>query len=315
MKRFAGFLLVLFVPACAVVRLPFSAPAGVREVTLMGEGENKILQVEVSGTLSFRKPRTFPGFPEGESLPARLRADLDRARKDPKVRGLLLRIDSPGGTVTASDVLFHEILLFREERQVPVVASIVEKGLSGGYYVALAADAIVAHPTSVVGSVGVFVPKFDASGLLNRLGVRNELTKSGIQKDLLSPLRPATVDEQAVLQSIVDTLHDRFEEMVRTARAHVSEEDLEIIATAAPFTAQRALELHMVDRLGYVQDAFRVALGLAGLSEARLVAYRTGATDHGNPYSLAKIAANFGSGPLFLDPMWIDDMLEGGVYY
>ena len=173
---------------CAVVRLPLGEPSHPREVTLLGEGEAKVLMVDVSGMLSFRRPWTLPGMPQGESLPAQVRQDLDRARKDPAVRALLVRIDSPGGTVPSSDVVFHEIRSFRDETGVPVVAVIVEKGLSGGYYVALAADEIVAHPTSLVGSVGVFVTKLDASQLLERWGVRSETTKSGPQKDLLSPL-------------------------------------------------------------------------------------------------------------------------------
>ncbi|MHB8765137.1 MAG: signal peptide peptidase SppA [Deferrisomatales bacterium] len=316
MARLAAFLLLLILtPACAVVRLPLGEPREPREVTLLGEGPDKVLLVDVSGVLSFRRPWGLPGVAREENAPTRLRDELDRARRDPAVKALLVRIDSPGGTVTASDVLFHEIRTFREERGVPVVAAVVEKALSGGYYVALAADEIVAHPTSLVGSVGVFVGKVDASALLERWGVRSELTKSAPQKDLLSPLRPLTPEEQETLRGIVGEFHERFEQTVRAARPQARDEDLATIATAAPFTARRALELHMIDRVGYLQDAFRAALGLAGLPQGRLVAYRRGEAPVANPYSLAALAAGTGAGPFFLDPLWLEEALSAGVQY
>ncbi|GAB4265739.1 MAG: signal peptide peptidase SppA [Deferrisomatales bacterium] len=316
MRALACWIVLFFtLPACVAVRLPFPERGPAKEVTVLGEGADKVVMVEVSGILSFRRPWAPAGLPRGESLPARLRADLDRARKDPRVRALLVRIDSPGGTVTASDVLFHEIRSFREEKGVPVVAAIVEKGLSGGYYVALAADEIVAHPTSLVGSVGVFVGKVDLSRLMDRWGIRSELTKSGEQKDLLSPLRPLTPEEQATLQGIVDELDARFQQTVRAARGQASEADLATIGSAAPFTARRALELHMVDRIGYLEDAFRAALDLAGLDRGRLVAYRRGDPSRITPYSLGALGAGADAGLLYLDPSWVRELLEGGVYY
>lgn len=317
MGRLLRFCLAaaLLLPACAVIRLPGGAPAEPREVTVLGDGAAKVLLVDVSGFLSFRPPRGLPGFSEAESLPARVRADLDRARKDPQVKALLVRVDSPGGTVGASDVLHHEIRSFREDKGVPVVAVIVEKGLSGGYYAALAADEIVALPTALVGSAGVFVAKFDASGLLDRWGVRSEVTKSGAQKDLLSPLRPLTSEEQETLAAIVDEFQERFLETVRGARPRAREADLQIMATAAPFTARRALELHMIDRVGYLEDAFRAALSLAGLPEGRLVAYRRGSASRLNPYSLAALASGLESGPLFLDAAAVEEFFQGELRY
>ena len=307
--------LFLLVCGCAVVRLPLGEPRHLQEVTLLGEGEAKVLMVDVSGMLSLRQPWALPGRPQGESLPARVRRDLDRARNDPAVRALLVRIDSPGGTVTSSDVVFHEIRSFRDETGVPVVAVIVEKGLSGGYYVALAADEIVAHPTSLVGSVGVFVTKLDASQLLENWGVRSETTKSGPQKDLLSPLRPLTAEEQQTLDDLVGELAGRFEETVRAARPDANEEDLATMRSAAPFTAPRALELHMIDRIGYLQDAFEAATSRAGVEKARLVAYRRGSGEGAGPYSLAGALEVQGTRMLFLDPAWLEELGQAELRY
>jgi len=308
----AGLMLL---GGCAVVRLPGTGTRPVREVTILGEGPDKVLLLDVSGVLTFRRPWAPPGFPRGESLPARVRADLDRARKDPRVRALLVRIDSPGGTVTASDVVHHEIRSFREDREVPVVAAVVEKGLSGGYYVALSADEIVALPTAMVGSVGVFVAKFDASRLMERWGLRSEITKSGAQKDILSPLRPLTPPERETLRGIVEDLQARFEETLRTARPQVSPAEMERVATAAPFTASQALELHLVDRIGYLEDAFQAALTRAGLERGRLVAYRRGESPGTTPYSLAAWLAAAGPGPLALDPLWLQEALAADLWY
>lgn len=310
-----SLLALLLLPACAVIRLPGGVPSEPREVTVLGEGTAKVLLLDVSGFLSFRPPRGLPGFSEAESLPARVRADLDRARKDPQVKALLVRIDSPGGTVGASDVLHREIRRFREDRGLPAVAVIVEKGLSGGYYTALAADEIVALPAALVGSVGVFVAKFDASGLLDRWGVRSEVTRSGPQKDILSPLRPLTPEEQATLDGIVAEFQARFLETVRAARRGATQADLETMATGAPFTARRALELHMIDRLGYLDEAFRRALDLAGVPEGRLVAYRRGSASRLNPYSLAALAAGLEAGPLLLDPTAAEEFFQGELRY
>lgn len=316
MRGFAAAFLVLFLLAgCAVVRLPGAGGEGPREVTLQGEGPDKVLLVDVTGLLSFRRPWAPPGFPRGEGLPTRLRADLDRARKDPRVRALLVRIDSPGGTVSASDVIHHEIRAFAKERSVPVVAMIVEKGLSGGYYVALAADEIVALPTALVGSIGVFVTKFDASALLDRWGIRNEITKAGAHKDLLSPLRPLSPEEKAELQAIVDDLRGQFVERLRAARPAVTDADLAEVGTATLFTASRAVAVHLVDRVGYPDDAFRRALDRAGLERGRLVAYRSSEPDGGGPYALWALPSLLGSGPAFVDPAWVEEALGGELRY
>ncbi|MFU8856993.1 MAG: S49 family peptidase [Deferrisomatales bacterium] len=307
--------LALLLSACAVIRLPLGTSEAHREVSLLGEGTGKVLLVEVSGTLSFRSPWSPPGLGRGESLPARVRADLDRGRKDPQVKALLVKIDSSGGTVAASDVVLHEILSFREEKGVPVVAVILERGLSGGYYVALGADEILALPAALVGSVGVFVAKLDASILLERWGVRSEITKAGAQKDLLSPLRPLGPEEQETLREIVDAFQDRFVEALRAARPGVRDADLEVIATGAPFTAQRAQELGMIDRVGYLDDAFRAALERAGLEDGRLVAYRRGSAARGNPYALGTLLGGIEAGPILLDPSAVEELFQAELRY
>src|SRR2546427_8930260 len=123
--------------------------------------------VELSGLTSFRESE---GLGEQPNPVAHLKEELTRAANDSKVKALVVRINSPGGTVTASDVLYHELRVFKETRKIPTIASIMDLGASGGYYVAAAADTIVAHPSSVTGSLGVIMLTVNARGLLEKVG-------------------------------------------------------------------------------------------------------------------------------------------------
>src|SRR5207253_2836967 len=149
---------------------------------------------------------------------ARVHAELKKAADDERVKAIVLRVNSPGGGVTASDDVYGEIVRFKKERKVPVVAALGDVAASGGYYVACAADRIVAHPTTVTGSIGVIMTSLNLEGLLAKVGVRNQTFKAGEHKDILSPLRGATAEERRIVQSILDDLHARFVSVVREGR-------------------------------------------------------------------------------------------------
>ena len=152
---------------------------------------------------------------------SRVREQLDRARDDPEVRALLLRINSPGGTATASDLVYGEILRFKRERGVPVVAQLMGLATSGGYYVAMAADVVVAHPTTVTGSIGVRFVSVSLAGLMEKVGIEDQTLVAGSHKDAGSPLRRLTREERAHLQSVLDDLHSRFEQVVAAGRPNL----------------------------------------------------------------------------------------------
>src|SRR5207249_1595332 len=153
--------------------LPGAGP--LEEKQLSGSGTYKVLMVELSGLISSRESE---GLVEQPNPVAHLKEELTRAANDSKVKALVVRINSPGGTVTASDVLYHELRAFKEKRKIPVIASIMDVGASGGYYVAVAADKIMAHPSSVTGSLGVIMLTVNARGLLEKIGLEaTELAK------------------------------------------------------------------------------------------------------------------------------------------
>lgn len=259
-------------------------PEPLVERKLEGRGKEKVLLVEVSRLIvSAERPGLFSAA--APSVLARVRAELTRAAEDERVRAVVLRINSPGGTVTASDTLYHELREFRTKTGRPVVAHLLDVGTSGAYYVALAADEIIASPTSVTGSIGVLLAGVNLSGLLDKLGVKDQTLKSGALKDAGSPLRPMTPEDQAVLQRILVAMHERFLAMVRERRTDLRAEAWEKIRDGRVFFADEALALGLVDRIGYLSDAIDRAKSLAGLTEATVIAYRRPSQYAENIYS------------------------------
>ncbi len=159
------------------------------EQVLAGEGRDKVLVLDLSGMItSERSSSSLSGTSEIGMVPL-LREELDRARRDRLVKAVVLRINSPGGGVTASDVLYHEIRKFRRETGIPVIAHFMDAGASGAYYAALAADRITAQPTSVTGSIGVVMWRIDATGLMQKVGIQAVEIASGDRKGMGSPFR------------------------------------------------------------------------------------------------------------------------------
>jgi len=248
-------------------------------------------------------------------LLVRVREELTKAAADPEVRALVVRIDSAGGTVTASDVIYRELVLFKRETGRPVVAVMLDVAASGGYYVALAADTIIAHPTSVTGSIGVLMVTLSAEGLLQKLGLATTTIKSAERKDMGSPLRALTDEERKIFQSVIDSLYGQFVEKLAESR-RLGLETARKVADGRIYTAQQALDLKLIDRIGYMPDAIEAAKRVIGVEEARIVVYRRPREYRATYYarseapaaavesSLARLGAALGAGPRFLYFWW-----------
>ncbi len=161
------FLMILsmFLSLSGCISQPslFPSIGPLQESKVAGEGEQKIVILDISGVLTSAKPSGFVDqLLDRPSLPARLKEELAKVGSDEQVKAIILRINSPGGTVTASDVLHHEIQQFKDMHDIPVIASIVDLGTSGGYYIAAAADEILVHPSTVTGSIGVIMVSLNA---------------------------------------------------------------------------------------------------------------------------------------------------------
>jgi protease-4 len=305
----------LFAAGCSVVSLDLTPRVRpLEEATVEGEGAAKILLMDVSGFLSDEAGApalTIGSPPPRVPLLVRVREELKKAREDKHVRALVVRVNSPGGTVTASDILFRELELFKRERKVPVVAVMLDVAASGGYYVALAADRIVAHPTSVTGSIGVVMVTVDAQGLLGKLGVATATIKSGEFKDMGSPFRPLTPAERGIFQGVIDHLQSQFVAKV-TEQRRLAPETARALADGRVYTAEQALANRLVDQIGYMPDALAVARKEAGLEEAKVVVYHRPRAYRATYYagaeasasalesSVTQLAALAGVGPRFL---------------
>jgi len=198
---------------------------------------------------------------------------------------LIIRINSPGGTATASDIIYREINRFKEEKRIPVIACIMELAASGGYYVAVSADTIIAHPTSVTGSIGVIALKLNIKGLMEKIGIENETLTAGDKKDFLSPLRPMTKEEREIIQNMLNDLHERFMNIVAKGRRDLNMEQVRVLADGRIFIAEKALEKKLVDEIGYLDDAIELVKKRAGIDEAKVIVYNRPYSYKNNIYS------------------------------
>ncbi|KAB2925797.1 MAG: signal peptide peptidase SppA [Bacteroidetes bacterium] len=189
-----------------------------------------------------------------------------RYRENVGVRAIVFRIESPGGGVSASQEIYEEVKKTRKYGK-PVVVSMGSVAASGGYYVALGADRIVANPGSITGSIGVISQFMHVNGLLDKIGVSSTTIKSGALKDAGSPFRPMTAEDRKYFQEMIDDVHDQFITAVADERK-MPKERVKRIADGRVFTGRKALALGLVDTLGTYQDAVRIAADLAGLGTA-----------------------------------------------
>jgi len=272
---------------CAFVNVPFVSPVRpLEEQTLEGSGSKKILLLDISGVISEQeKSGSFLGgfSPSQVSL---IRESLEKAERDNKITGVILRIDSPGGSVTASDIIRHDILEFKKRRRVKVLACIMGVGASGGYYVATAADRIVAHPTTITGSIGVILVKFNMAGLMAKLGVEEQTVKSGDKKDIMSMFRRSTPEEEKMAQDIIDQFHNRFLDAILERPGNkLSRDELKPLADGRVYTADQALNAKLIDEIAYLDDVIAEMRKNIGDDRARVVSYYRPGGYRGSIYS------------------------------
>jgi protease IV len=311
--------LALVLVGCSVISVDLNPRIRpLEERTVEGHGAAKVLLTDLSGFLS--DEGSTPGLTIGTPPPrvpllVRFREELKKASRDSAVKALVVRINSPGGTVTASDIMYRELELFRRDRAIPVIAVMMDVAASGGYYVALAADSIVAHPTTVTGSIGVIMLSLNAEGFMRKIGVATSAIKSGERKDMGSPFRPLTPDERAIFQSVIDDLHRQFVAKV-AERRKIPVDTARALADGRIYTADQALAHRLIDQIGYMADAIELARRAAGVSQARIVVYHRPrqyratyyAAAEAGPASIAEslgvLASAMGGGPRFLYLWW-----------
>jgi protease IV len=305
-----GFAVITILGMSAAYQSYFSPADGPQEKyhSLSKTASDKIAIVDISGTIIGSE-----GF---------VKEQLDRIRDDDDVVAIVLRIDSPGGTVTGSDYLYHHIQELAKDRKLPVVVSMGSICASGGYYIAMAVgsqdNVIFAEPTTWTGSIGVVIPHYDLSGLLTEYHVKDDSIASHKYKLMGSPTRqlPAAerAEERKLLQELVDISFSRFKDLVREGRPKLQQDPdiLNKATTGQIFTAQQALDLGLVDQIGFVESAIERAAALAGrkTDDLRCVKYE-------EPASLSSMLGVSAPAPqrLSVDLEAIFDLTVPRAYY
>lgn len=276
-------------PGCITIDLAGFGEKGMRETVIAGDSGPKVALIELDGLLTdFAEPGLL-GM-ESPSTVARFREQLDMARRDDDVKAVLLRIDSPGGTTSASEILYQQVLKFKRERGVPVYAQLMGTATSGGYYVAMATDRVIAHPTTITGSIGVIYVGVEVSGLMRKLGITDQTVTAGKYKDAGSPLRPRTDEETAQIQAIIDDLHSLFRDRVAHGRPGLDRERVDALSDGRLFDAIQAHELGLVDDIGSIDDSLEALRLRIGTDETRVVRYHRPQEWRRTPYDRAAAA-------------------------
>ena len=292
----AGILL-LVLAGCVTVKVSlFEEPQPLKEKTISGYGRDKILLLDISGMI-LEGPQRVLALSKSVTSPSRVKEELEKAAKDSHIKAVVLRINSPGGTVSAADVILHELQNFKAERRVPLVVCLEGLAASGAYYVAQAGDSIMAYPTCITGSIGVIAMKFNLRGLMDKVGVDTEVVKTGAWKDFWSPFRPATPKEKEMMQQIIEEFHRRFVTVVAQGR-NLSLQEVQKVADGRIFTAPQARDLGLIDKIGYLDEALKEAQERAGLSRAKVVRYQRPDSYRPTIYSL--LPELEAAGPQFL---------------
>lgn len=238
------------------------------EEVLSGSGENKIVQLFVNGVISGQ--RNASGLP---SMAEVLHEQLRRVEADPSVKAVVLRIDSPGGEVVATDEIHSQLLHLKKERNLPIVISMGSTAASGGYYLATAGDSIFANPNTLTGSLGVIFNLLNYGEAINKLGVHQYSIKSGRFKDIGSPARAMTTQEQHIFQTLVNDSYNKFVDVIVNGRNLPREKVLEI-ADGRIYSGEQAKDLGLIDQFGDLDEATQYALALSGETEAIVVRYK-----------------------------------------
>lgn len=241
------------------------------EKPVSGTGKDKIVMLPINGIILSGSHANFWGIRQ-EGMAETITQMLKQAKEDEDVKAILLDIDSPGGGITACDIIHKELLKFKESGK-KIVACMEDVAASGGYYISAPADMIIAHPTTVTGSIGVIMQLANIEGLYQKIGFRDVTIKSAEKKDIGSPTRPMTEEERVLLQGIIGEMHARFTEIVDDGRENLDIEEVRKLADGSIYTGTQAKLNGLVDEIGYIDDAIETAKKISNVKEARVIRY------------------------------------------
>lgn len=262
---------LLVISLCVIVTLIATAIGLSRGATAggftgFGRGGGSVAIVKLDGVITDDMVEPQRGGREN------VLAQLRRAERDRNVKGVVLRVNSPGGSAAASQALYDQIRRLRAGGK-PVVVYFTDVAASGGYYVGAAGDRIVSQPATITGSIGVIITTYDLRGLYEKVGVQERVIKSGPYKDILSTSRDITPEERQIIEKLIGDSLDQFVKVVAEGR-QLPEAEVRRIADGRVISGTEAQRLRLVDEVGDEQRAIRLAAELAGLrGEPRVILY------------------------------------------
>jgi protease IV len=245
-----------------LVALPGGSDSASETVLVKGDASETIAVIPLKGVISGESSERF------EKL-------MRQVEENSSIKALVLEIDTPGGEVTASDEIYRRVLKYKADKGVNVVATMGSMATSGGYYIACAADYVYAQPTTLTGNIGVVMQRFNFSGLMEKWGVADTTITPAQSKFKYaeSPFRPETPEAAAYLRGLIDDTYGRFKEIVAKGRGAHLTASIDQVADGRVYTANDALKLGLIDKIGYADDAYNKAASMAGLSKQHVVRY------------------------------------------
>ncbi len=244
-----------------------------KESVISGSGPDSIALINIDGVIVENDPTdTFSSFSEEYTSARNIKKTLQDVAEDDSVKAILLRVNSPGGSAAASEEILSDINSFKAEHTMPVVAYFTDVAASGGYYVSMSADRIVANPTTITGSIGVIISYLNFEDLAKKYGVSNVVYKSGEHKDILNSFRKATDSENGIMQTLVDDAYDVFVNRVATGRK-MELDKVKQLADGRVYSAKGAKENGLIDQTGNFEDAVSEARKLAKIETASVVEF------------------------------------------
>ncbi len=250
---------------------------------------NRIAIVNISGMLMDGSGGGL--FGGGHNPVSDLKQTLDRIAHDPRVKAVVLRMNTPGGTVTSSAMMYNSILRFKRKTHLPVIASMMDVCASGGYYVSCAADYQMAYPTTITGSIGVIVQMFNFQQALHYLGIQAPVFVSGPNKDTGSPFHAMTPENRKIIQGFVNQFYARFLRIVKKSHLEVKAGNWPMLTDGRPVTGEDAYRDHLINALGGLEDAIQLAKKMAHIHHANVVLYRRYSQPSGSIYARSNMPA------------------------
>ena len=291
--------IALFLMLIGVVGVFAAGQSGVfvEEAIQAGPRTSKIVVINVGGIIDSEQSVDF-------------HKQLRMAKKDESVKGLIIRVNSPGGTISASDQIHNAIGKYRKQTGKPVVAFMQGVAASGGYYTSVACDKIISEPTVITGSIGVIMSYLVVQELLEeKLGIMPVIAKSGEKKDWPSSFRPPTEEQTQYIQDkLITPAYERFVRIVGDGRPALMPADVRRLADGSIYGAQEALDEKLIDDIGYLDDAIDMVKSLAGIEDAKVVEYR-------KPFSFAGLLRAQSGGILKIDRATLYEFSTPEVMY